>query len=364
MVVGPPKCATTTIQTYLYHLKDKLIQDGFFPEGGFQDPHKKYVENPPLVEQLMNRTCADLIAEARQNSQPMPDCWKGVTEEIDAVYKSGLNMFMVSEGLGTRPFDVPAFLAATEKWHVEVIMLYRPFFSWLPSVKNQYEKGMGFVREFPKERCTSPLGFCCNDRHRPFRSAALYRAIGRHGLDGVQCRFLRRYLYEPVREYQDFPETINTRIIDIRNDVIGTLFCDVLKATSSCKAIKEMPAPQVNPSKNMEYHLIATTAIDAGILKVSNRWSRREVVADLEKFHLTELAAKPLPLECAEPRPLEALLDESLRLERELVPQFYNESLHRAEFAAAVDKNKYCSVDVYAILKDPEWLNFFARLAY
>lgn len=364
MVVGPPKCATTTIQTYLLQLKDTLIQDGFFPEGGFQDPHKTFVQIPPLVEQLLTRTCADLIAEARENSQPVPDCWRVVTEELDAVYEAGFNMVMVSEGLGTMPFDMPAFLAATEKWHVEVIMLYRPFFSWLPSIKNQFEKGMGFLKEFPTQPCNSPLGFCCNDRHRPFRSAPLYRAIGRHGVDGVQCRFLKRYLYEPVRAFEQFHSTINTKIIDMRDNVVGTLFCNVLNAPTSCKAIQEMPAPKVNPSKNMDYHLIATTAMDAGILKVTDTRSRKEVVADIEQFHQTKLAGKPLPLECAEPTALEKLLDESLRLEQELVPQFYNESQHRAGFATAVGKNKYCSADVYAILKDPEWRKFFAEVTY
>jgi hypothetical protein len=60
---------------------------------------------------------------------------------------------------------------------------------------------------------------------------------------------------------------------------------------------------------------------------------------------------------------LEAFLVESMRLERELVPDFYaaHEEQHRKNFWNAAAKNKFCSVNTTALI-DPDWLDFFAQL--
>jgi hypothetical protein len=61
---------------------------------------------------------------------------------------------------------------------------------------------------------------------------------------------------------------------------------------------------------------------------------------------------------------LEALLAESMRLERELVPDFYaaHEEQHRKSFRNAAAKNKFCSVNTTAVLIDPDWLSLFEHL--
>lgn len=66
------------------------------------------------------------------------------------------------------------------------------------------------------------------------------------------------------------------------------------------------------------------------------------MVKALKQFHQEELKSEPLPLECTDQEGLDGLLKESLRLERELVPQFYSESRHRAEFAFDVKKKEHC----------------------
>jgi hypothetical protein len=61
---------------------------------------------------------------------------------------------------------------------------------------------------------------------------------------------------------------------------------------------------------------------------------------------------------------LEAMLAESMRLERELVPDFYaaHEEQHRNNFWNAAAKNKFCSVNTTAVLIDPGWLGLFEQL--
>jgi hypothetical protein len=47
-----------------------------------------------------------------------------------------------------------------------------------------------------------------------------------------------------------------------------------------------------------------------------------QVVQNIEQHHKKNLESRPLPLECMDQVSLEALLAESMRLERELVPDF------------------------------------------
>jgi hypothetical protein len=61
---------------------------------------------------------------------------------------------------------------------------------------------------------------------------------------------------------------------------------------------------------------------------------------------------------------LDALLAESMRLEQELVPDFYafHQEQHRTNFWNAAAENKFCSVNTTAVLIDPEWLSLYQHL--
>ena len=86
------------------------------------------------------------------------------------------------------------------------------------------------------------------------------------------------------------------------------------------------------------------------------------MIADgIKQFHWQQLvkAKLPLPLECESEKGLDALLEESIRIERELVPNFFNETDLRHEFDLAVKQRKYCSVNATAVLGDPEWRRMF-----
>jgi hypothetical protein len=115
----------------------------------------------------------------------------------------------------------------------------------------------------------------------------------------------------------------------------------------------------------MDYHLIAVDAVDRGLLDLDqSKLNRRRVVQTLEQYHKEKLESHPLPLECMDQVSLEALLAESMRLERELVPDFYaaREEQHRKSFWNASAKNKFCSVNTTAVLIDPDWLSLFEHL--
>jgi hypothetical protein len=113
----------------------------------------------------------------------------------------------------------------------------------------------------------------------------------------------------------------------------------------------------------MDYQLIAVDAHDRGLLDES-KINRRQVVGTIEEYHKKKLKSRPLPLECMDQVSLKAFLAESMRIEREFVPDFAatHEKQHRTNFWKAAAKNKFCSVNTTAVLMDHDWLSFFASL--
>jgi hypothetical protein len=145
---------------------------------------------------------------------------------------------------------------------------------------------------------------------------------------------------------------------------ISIFLCEVVpNATKSCKASLNHKLEKSNPSIPMDYQLIAVDAVDRGLLDKS-KINRRQVVGTIEQYHKEKLKSRPLPLECMDQVSLEAVLAESMRFEREFVPDFAatHEEQHRTNFWKAAAKNKFCSVNTTAVLMDPDWLSFFASL--
>jgi hypothetical protein len=60
---------------------------------------------------------------------------------------------------------------------------------------------------------------------------------------------------------------------------------------------------------------------------------------------------------------LELYLNASLTAEQELLPDFYQsdagEQQHRADFAAAVARKKYCWINAKQVLEQTVWRDFF-----
>ena len=105
----------------------------------------------------------------------------------------------------------------------------------------------------------------------------------------------------------------------------------------------------------MDYSLIAMAAIEQELLP--RKTNKKSINDFLESVHKKRPLS--LPLECESTSALNDLLEESIRLERAIVPGFFNETSLRESFAVNVAKNKYCSVNTTAVLQDPYWRAIF-----
>lgn len=369
ILVGPPKTATTTLQTYLGDSRTQvdLQKDNYLYQG-----RRLGAGQTPLLRTLTDRRCKQKTKRAREKKHAMPECWKSFVVELDRLYQTRQNVILVEEYLSDACFDLPAFQQATTKWQVLIVVTYRQFWSWLPSFKNQLEKERKVLPFFPSEpKSTDPLPWLL-DRRRTSSSPQFYKAmISVKNRKKIRVADVKTGKYLPYTDnivdlYRDLGDHIRIMNIHLENvKVTSNFFCQILpNATNTCQASLSRTMQQsANPSIPMNYQLIAVDAVDRGLLDQSKS-NRPQVVRTLEQYHKEKLQSRPLPLECMDQVSLEAFLAESLRLERKLVPDFYaaHEEQHRKNFWNAAAKNKFCSVNTTAVLNDPDWLSLFAQL--
>jgi hypothetical protein len=188
--------------------------------------------------------------------------------------------------------------------------------------------------------------------------------------NAIQLRNIGTGKYLPYTDkivdlYRDLGDQVRIMNMHLDNmEVTSNFVCEILpNAANACQASLNQTKQNFNPSSQMDYQLIAVDAVDRGLLGKS-KLDRGRVVQTIKQYHKKELGSRPLPLECMDQVSLEAFLAESMRLERELVPEFYaaHEEQHRKNFWNAAAKNKFCSINTTAVLIDPDWLSLFARL--
>jgi hypothetical protein len=369
ILVGPPKTATTTLQS---HLSDPRTQADLLKDNYLYQGRRLGAGKTPLLRTLTDRRCKEKTKRARKNNHTMPECWNSFTGELDRLYQTGQNVILVEEYLSDACFDLPAFQEATTKWQVSIVITYREFWSWLPSFKNQLEKERKILPLFSSEpKSTDRLPWLL-DRRRTSSSPEFYKAmISVKNRKEIRVGNMQTGKYLPYTDnivdlYRDLGDQVRIMNIHLENiKVTSNFLCEILpNAPNTCQAsLHQTNQQSSNPSISMDYQLIVVDAVDRGLLDQS-KFNRPQVVRNLEQHHKQRLESRPLPLECMDQVTLEAFLVESMRLERELVPDFYasHEEQHRKNFWNAAAKNKFCSVNTTAVLIDPDWLSLFAQL--
>jgi hypothetical protein len=369
ILVGPPKTATTTLQM---HLSDPRIQADLRKDNYLYQGRRLGARQTPLLRTLTDRRCKDKTKRARKNKKAMPECWNSFTDELDRLHQNGQNVILVEEYLSDASFDLPSFQQATTKWQVLIVVTYRQFWSWLPSFKNQFEKNIHKVALSSFERKSSdPLPWLL-DRSRTTSSPEFYKAMTSvKNRKEIRVASVMSGKYLPYTDnimdlYRELGDQVRIMNIHIENmKVTSNFFCEILpNAPNTCHdPLHQTNRQSFNPSIPMDYQLIAVDAVDRGLLGQS-KFNRSQVVTILEQHHKGMLESRPLPLECMDQASLEAFLAESMRLERELVPDFYaaHEEQHRKSFWNAAAQNKFCSVNTTAVLIDPDWLSIFVQL--
>jgi hypothetical protein len=402
--VGPPKTATTFLQCSLcanHTFTDEILsQDGIVYLGtcpynmcGLPEmpthmiPHRhgsffvasKTWESNPLGAHLHNNSVPATTAD------PLPELHPTFQAAVDRALESGQDAVAIFEGAHKFSANHIAALAhhltIQNDWNVRIVVAYRRLYEWLPSKYNSITKGAtGGDWPVKKPSGGDSSGASIKQVSKRQKQA---KAVETFHLDG---RGTFSELFREIEETVQHPtETVkrnyaqhfaNISVIDLHNlkaNGIGDpylehLVCHVLSsAVHTCRAVRagRIGDSTKNPSVSLHYDMMAVAAQQKEIY--TGKSSRSSVAAAIQRRQedLLHLSSNDYPLQCFSNETVSRLLNLSLKTEQNLFTDDWTteqESEHRAGFATALQKRKYCSIDTSAILKDAGWQSFLRKL--
>lgn len=304
----------------------------------------------------------------------IPACWKVMMEDLDRRYARNESIILSNEDFSFGRFHDPrlsnkvsywaALQIAVRKFDVTVVIAYRRYSEWLVSSKKQHDKECMITpaaKEWPHNNgtpCHEPIWTTL----KKYRSGQR-RAYKFHFTD-QNIDLFERY----------FPNS--TRILNHHEDwngrpITSIVLCDILQdAPTACRhSLNQLEETTHNPKMDTHYEAVVFQAAQKGLIEKTTARRRQDVVAELRGLQQqSRREPSDLPMECPSVQELQALLDESLDLERRLLPDFYTtpdgETKHRAEFwhQAAVKKD-FCEVDTKTLFRNKNaWGDVLASL--
>jgi hypothetical protein len=395
--MGPPKTATSTLQLELTERRHRklLAADNYQYLGAFMKDgklmhHTTYSSSnatTAIKQAMTDLECQAAVHKARKTNAAMtgntsvyPHCWQHFLSALDEF--EGQNILLSQEIMsfrliptdaGPAPVDWVALKQALSgRWNLLVVVAYRRLIEWLPSAKQQNERWNALkpaMNNWPKygNRPGKPIP--------PMFPAVLHHLSF---VDGSQRRpkwllqnnRIFRYLY--VTNVIDLlnANDVPFQILNLHEPetLLVTFFCHVLPgAETNCNVSRQLAVDGVsekraNREQSVAYDILATAAAKQGL--VDRRvWTRHTVALAAREYHERALNGTQFVLSCPTDHELELYLHASLSAEQQVLPDFYQsdagEHQHRADFAAAVERKKYCWINAKQIFEQAVWRDFF-----
>jgi hypothetical protein len=398
--IGPPKTATSSLQLELTERHDRnlLAADNYMYVGAYMKDgklmhHTTYSTSnttTAIKQAMTDLDCQAAVHKARKtntattgsstSSGVYPPCWQNFLHALDE--SQGQNILLSQEIMsfrlirtdaGPAPVDWVALKQALSgRWNLLVVVGYRRLMEWLPSAKQQNERWNALkpaMNNWPKYG---------NQPGRPIPPIFPHVLHHLSYIDGSQRR--PKWLLQKNRKFRylyvnNVIELLNSHEVPFQilnlhepEPLFVTFFCNVLPgAETNCAVSRQLAVDGVrekraNREQSVAYDILATAAAGRGLVDRSV-WTRHAVALAAREYHERVLNGTPFILSCPMEHDLELYLNASLSAEQELLPDFYQsdagEQQHRADFAAAVARKKYCWINAKQVLEQTVWRNFF-----
>uniref|UniRef100_A0A7S1Z3S5 Uncharacterized protein n=1 Tax=Ditylum brightwellii TaxID=49249 RepID=A0A7S1Z3S5_9STRA len=428
--VGPPKTGSTTLQCTLESLRSQLDQDGIVyigrPECHNQRIHigdetKKefrlfdkalvlgYDCHKQLIEyQTQNMIDGNNSGTSTTSGLPLPSCWDDFIHHLGSYKEQNKHVIFSDEAMSNRiartwqyrpdiPYPFQALKSVLENmgWDVQVLIIHRPLYDYLPSVYiEKYKIGPNKIRLRKWHEQGINNGTNCPAQNgrivpRPFDGKPTTNEITIANLLDKEQK-----LYPtPAQVIEIFLRSeFNVIAVDMMEkkfssnhnkelDFIQHIICNVFPAThNTCKALLEVTknekneeesnTKQLNPSLSLFYDFIAVEACAIGVLNGTQ--ISRDIARDgIQRYHEIVQGLKPndLPLICPSDAEIEQILNASLdhqeRICRNVEAKCNEEAKdmirHQSNFWKSIDeKKKFCTVDTNKVLKETQWIEFLS----
>ena len=333
--VGPMKTGTTTIQgrLALLHSTGVLERDGwhFASQSG----------------QFKGIKQDDFVARFK--------------EEMDRLRMQGKNVVLSNENYSVfyRSEDYRRIKEVLgDDWDVSVVIGYRPYFEWIPSMWSQKHKltrkEISGERDYPWR----------NNQGQPTRQILPmfpdYYAKAQKG---------RMYADSVVEFVKPF---FNIQMLHLYDSMglLSKLVCDILHAPAACAESrhKDLEDRRANQGSVEPIHgnAIALAAAEQGLIDTA-KWKRTAVIETVTA-RLHEITLDELPMVCPDQTILDRLWNRTLEMEAHVFPALAQQDPEREmklreAFEKKVSKRTYCHVDLESVLSDPDWRNLLKTFA-
>ena len=364
--VGPPKTATTYLQTELKSWEDTLrTKDNLAYVGKYITKDSKNGETlGPFVRFLRDEKCQK---KARDASSNPPQCWSRFLQSLNQ-YKVNHQSIMVSDEVFSFQhkfhiqWDLLHKALSESGWNMIVIIAYRRYSDRLVSQKqqlNRWAKSKPVLNSWPGIR----------------KGRSLNRTMD----------WINDALQKSIPDYQRMIDTISKnesnidlRILDIHNanytSVRTNLFCHVLDdiTVNACQESQlndstyQQPKVVINPRQSEFYDALSTAAAKNGLLGNDlTRYDRHNVTLGIQHQQETVFnkASLDFVLDCPTRSELKRFLDASLAAERHLARRGYiqlQSDKHEESFWN--NTIQYCWINTTAVLAMDDWVTYFQRL--
>jgi hypothetical protein len=387
--VGAPKTGTTSIQDTMARDKMVLEEDKFFLAVHGQirtSVEQDYVIDNMLVKCDSLGACLwsdeerAIVEAADHDAGTCPDYLLPAFDRFLSKALVANSSIVISNEWLQRPSSEVGLLNILGAWDPTIVIYYRRFFDWMISAHYQWHHDIGigtmeslqgkvqlidFIRVFCPRLFSSKKSDSPNDVH----------------LDYADLTDIQEYTYHIWKRYHDVPSfQDHIKIVNFHDGhIIKAFYCDVLSAERACKLETER---LTNSSSFHARSKSSTLYVD---LAIGVHWMNTTMLGEEEKEPLDPLTMNTfvdkgenfrkqmevkgfveddLPKECLTKEELTLLLDVSLAYEKILLPDTYatgGSEATREHFAKTVAANKFCSVDIKAVLMDPKWKFLFEK---
>lgn len=313
-----------------------------------------------LQSTLFNRKCLEPMYQARKSNRSVLEvpCWNYVVREIHDLWKTNTSIVLSSElmsNMGSPLWEEHLFRTLVkalrrvlaDEWNAFVVVGFRRYAEWsLSSLKQLHGTGCANDRHpelWAPQRCPAPW---------PFMKAWM-----------LEKPLMAKNFYYVDTVIQRWRKAFPVRILNYHAEghITQKFVCDILPdASRTCEHLSNRTEPEqssnVRTSTTGAFTSLATIAHQKGLLHPQAQ--RLEVVAKMQQYlqHQHGIEYRHLPLrDCPSRHELEQLLNISLRMERELLPDWYDspygEPVHRGTFWRIADEKKeFCDIDVSTAL--------------
>lgn len=258
-------------------------------------------------------------------------------------------------------------------WKLHIIFTYRRLFDSLPSEWNQYFKQRRDTNNLPKGQ-HKDWPEDGGNHIIPFDEWVWKKLEKDEFLDGYygwkSCsdstavvNFHDNVVHQPSNGTGTVPVAADLTTNFVCNGIIGA------SHTCSYLLLREKKKDKIaNPSvssQELGFEMLAVHAHESGLIPAKSSWKRQKVkqkIVDFVKSNKT--ISNSLPMRCPNATTLQSLYLHSLKYEKAVLElENKNETQQRLDFdkgwKQAIDKQKFCSLDVEELVKREEWKIFF-----